>query len=335
MLRHSILVLAIAVLVGFVVSLGTRLGRPPQAVPSPPPPQSIVMEPSTMQLGDLTWGRPVSGTLRLTASNDLTGPILIASLDSSCGCTVFQEELVGRALSPGEAVDLEFQFNPGIHVGEKSSRISVVASDGTVATATIAATVRGTWRIDTDQVDFGTVCVDCPNMQSPSEERALERTVQFTAAPDALLSVNPPTATWLSVDIGEQRGLETEIHLTVRTDRLPSGLNAASAMLQTTSQDRPTGVIAVRARGVRALEPSVHRVVLHGVTPLEITVSAYGGAAVNLTRAESDDAALEIEIVEPDRISIRNRLGDVGERADRVVVHTEGGASCEIWVLRL
>lgn len=113
-------ILGIAIAIGFGISFAVK--RQAQTSASPSIAAALIFEPASMQLGEVEWGAAVKHSLVLSLSSQNKEPVVISRVESSCGCTVIQEELVGRTLWPGESVELGFRFDAGNYAGDKSSQ---------------------------------------------------------------------------------------------------------------------------------------------------------------------------------------------------------------------
>jgi hypothetical protein len=182
----------------------------------------------------------------------------------------------------------------------------------------------GTWALSRDTLDFGDVALDEPDADDPCES------VIFTAAPDQLRAQPAPDAPWMACETAARSDNRTEILITVRRDELAPGLNRGAVLLKTTSPEVPSAAIVVTARGVQRLNSAPAHVFLRGSDSQLVRVLGEDGQPVVVRSATASDGNIEIVIVNPSEIEVRNKSGQALPQLFVVTVVDDRGRTVRI-----
>jgi len=85
----------------------------------------------TFEVGKITQGEIITHTFSFTNTGE--APLLIATVDGSCGCTVPRSYPTGKIM-PGEGGEIEVEYNSDGKAGKQN--VSIIVSANTVPAAT-------------------------------------------------------------------------------------------------------------------------------------------------------------------------------------------------------
>lgn len=91
----------------------------------------ITFKETTLEAGKITQGEIVNHTFEFT--NTGKAPLLIATVDGSCGCTIPRSFPTGKVM-PGEGGEIEVEFNSDEKTGMQT--VSIIVSANTIPAAT-------------------------------------------------------------------------------------------------------------------------------------------------------------------------------------------------------
>jgi hypothetical protein len=161
---HSILALLLSLVPSAAIALAAGAGADVGAGAEPPQRSDasvltaatalrapLRLEPATIDLGELTPGRPKSATLTVTNLSD--APVTVDAVVASCGCTTVAGGPT-RPVPPGDSFTVRVTLDPGLRSGAAISRaITIRLSDGSVATTRVRGVVLPVVCISPDVVD--------------------------------------------------------------------------------------------------------------------------------------------------------------------------------------
>lgn len=231
----------------------------------------------------------------------------------------------GLELFPGDVIPLSFTMNTGRSSGPKSAQITLTTEQDTQYSAGVNLTVKGTWSVTPDRIDFGDIEIG----QTPE---APSRLVEFHSTNEQFRGVEVLRTQWLEHHVASRTDGRTELLFRVRPERLPPGVSSATAVIRTTSSVKPEGVIYISVRGVNRLNASVQRVGLLGAEPKVVKFTDAQGKPAALASVDAGQSELSVRIVRPSHIELSNPNGKKFDSVIPVTVTDCGESKCTIWV---
>ena len=280
----------------------------------------------TRTFNEVLWGDERRFSLEFV--NNGNKSIQIEAVDSSCGCTTINgASLQGRIVEPGDSIEIAMSMVAGKNPGPKRSTITLKDSSGGTYTTQALMQVVGTWRVEPDVLDFGTVFLD-------GDGKGVTKTAHFESSDDQLLSVKAPSVPWLRVRTTHSSG-RVEILVHVLKDELPVGQYSATIRIETSSGVKPHGVIFVRARGEYELVSSPASVLLVGAGSETVDFFDRSGGRVRVLKARSNHEAVRVEVLRNGAIRIQKEsVEPIGEVVS-VSITDERGRTRTIFVSAL
>ncbi len=272
------------------------------AAKSPSRITELSFDPPETDLGEVEWGTQVPFELVLV--NELDKELRIANVRTSCGCTTLNgEELAGKRLQPKERVYVSGTLDAEYHPGHKQRTVTVESETGGTATAVISAKVIGTFAVQPAAVDFGPISIDAEDQQSPSY------VVTFTSSTYRIAGDPTSDVDWLDVTAADRLSGQTDILITLRLDRLSSGISTASVYLPTNDNRVPPAVIPVRVRATHSLISEPASVFLRGSKSQLVVFLDLDHKPVRITKAICHHDNVIATITSEGNLLVRNPLG--------------------------
>lgn len=153
---------------------------------------AVRLVPDVVDFGDQMWETelPFSATL----VNDSAEPVSITRITTSCGCTVVNDEpLLSEPVAPGARVSFSGTLRTQGNTGPIERRVRISTKDTGQFELTLRVTVRRTWTIDPDTVDFGRINLDSDHVEC--------QVAAFRSEVEKLVGVATMNDTWLSAEI--------------------------------------------------------------------------------------------------------------------------------------
>lgn len=246
------------------------------------------------------------------------------SVSASCDCAVFDRdawrgvEIAGG----GAAIEVTGEIHTGLHSGRLSRTVTLRTASGREFRADIILDVIGTWAVSTDNVDFGTLEFDSPDVAAP------EFVVHFAPNPDSLVGSPVADVPWLTCVSKQLPGGGIDVLLRVVPDRLTQGVNVGAVQLKTTSSCRPNASISARITAVPAIVATPPAVFLVGSERRLVRITDRDGRPVPIVGIDVSCPSLKVQPLDSGTIEVRNSEGTslmeaatirVSDRTGRVV----------------
>ena len=267
-------------------------------------PAAAALEPAEVNLGDLRQRATAGGEFRLT--NVSAAPLQLSGLETTCGCTVAPDGLIGRLIPPGESLAVPVTFDAGLKDGESRQRLTVEVRDAaetrTELRGFVAARVAPDFRLDPPVVEFGVVEPGEAPARRVRIERAGDRPVRLISAESARPGLRVEdagdggfTVVYEGADDWGGSVYRGAVRLTLRTDR------TEERTVDVLAQPAPAAVLSPRIVTVAADAPPGPAARTVVVTPRAgVTVESvdcdHPGVAASLRPADAD-GRVEISLV--------------------------------------
>lgn len=119
----------------------------------------VGFSPSELYLGEFPWFDQAEFELKFC--NPTAGPVRIATVSPSCGCTVIDASLYAdREVAAGETLLIAGRLDVAATLGEQRKRIDVLLASGAIHTAFVEFSVFSTYEVAPEVVEFGVVDLD-------------------------------------------------------------------------------------------------------------------------------------------------------------------------------
>ena len=161
--------------------------NPPVEAPTGPPPK-LVLSATEWNFGTKWFGEAAEGEIVLT--NNGTGPLKIAKIQSSCGCTVAKPKAggvwEGKVIEPGASEVVAMSYNTKKGAKKVTQTITIESNDPEQPRATIqvAGEVKNVFAMaPADRVSFGRLERDSQSQQVIEMTNNMEQPVKLTMKP--------------------------------------------------------------------------------------------------------------------------------------------------------
>ncbi len=272
-----------------------------------------------LDLNEQMWGQTLE--LNRLFVNRTKDELTVQSVKASCGCTlVDSERYAGQRVPPSGSLAIQIVLKTELNPGRRERRVTVATVDGRSFDLRIQLTVIGTWCLSEDAVDFGGVAVG-------ATEGAAQHSVHFLSEKDRLSGPPLCKEPWLDCRADPEVGIVT---LTVLSDRLTRGQNAAVVIIRTSSALKPEGTLFVKAYGRVDISSSPEHVFLIGKRAVDVSVFDGDGAPVELDAVAPSDDAILAEITATGRVRVALQSPVTVPRRLSINVQTKGGLELSI-----
>jgi hypothetical protein len=282
-----------------------RVGAAPRGAKQIMPAQRsgfVGFSPAWVDLGDQLWNTSVP--FELTFVNESGRPVELASVRTSCGCTLVDtpgEEQ--RNVAPGKSLTLLGMLNVDTNLGRRTQSVDVRLLGGETYTVRIAASVYGTHKLGPDPVEFGPV----PAIRSEGE--GPERQLVFESKTDQVVAEPVVDVRWLECRVVERSEDRTVVSVRVRGEALCPGFNDGTVCLPTSSSVKPNACVRVRVVGTPGLVTVPQHVFLNGEAPERVRFLDGAGQAVRVASIEPVDPRLTVMVDGGGELEVR-KVGD-------------------------
>jgi hypothetical protein len=279
----------------------------------------VGFEPAQIDLGDQPWAQVIP--VQLMFVNRAASPIVIESAESSCDCTVIENNAYrGRAVSAGESLGLDVKLDTQKSPGPKARRVDLTTASGARYSAVIRVNVQGTWSLTPDTIDFGDVVLD-------DGEDGPTGVVVFESDADELKDVSAAGAPWLVVSTAPADAGRVAISLRVAKALLATGQNSASVVVETSCAVKANAAVYVKARAVHELSTAPAQVTLVGAKHQRVECTDRSGRRVRLVSADTGSEAIGVAVLEDGAVDVWNAVGAALPEPVVVRVADEAGRS--------
>jgi|GEM_PF-6870815 len=271
--------------------------------PAPAPPENnltpssgayIDFRPSMVVLDTHPWFSEIQFTLNLVNDSDQTARI--ATVSTSCGCTVIDSAgLMGAVVPANARIEIagvvELDGSLGAHVRD----VQVMLDSGAIRTAHIKYQVYGRYSVTPSSLDCGEIDIDS------EEEHVLK--ARFASPEGVLVDSLAADSRWLNVGLVSGDG-DTVIAAGVRKSYLTVGRNLATITVLTTDEFRPTFSIPVEAIGFAEFHTVPTHIFGRPGDIATVIVLDLSGNRLRVKAANSTNPAFTAKLVSHDQVAV-------------------------------
>ncbi len=297
----------------------TAAGAPPASDGTAEAP-AVEIRPQQVELGEQVWGG--EAPFELTLVNHKNQAVTIERIISDCDCLFAASHYEGTSVPTGGILALPFRLRLGEQARDLRRSIEVRLQSGERVTCWVHAKVVATYALTSGLLAFG----DVPLLGDENPQRS----VRFSSTTTQLLDARGDRE-WVRAEVSAIAPKESEVLVTLDTQRMPAGANSANVVLTTDDPKRPQSTLQVTAKGVAALRPYPAQVIVPAGGSEVIAVFLADGRTAELASAASDEPAVEPSVDTDGRLRIHNagrRSGSV-----RIIVTDTAGRRGVLLVL--
>lgn len=265
--------------------------------------------PLEIDLGSQPWYAEVP--FNATFVNDGPEAVVVATVKSSCGCTVLERASYSDVVvEPAGALAISGTLDVGQLPGQHRKKLDLLLISGAIHPVFLKYAVFATYDFKPRNLRFGEVDLDDPTDDAITS-------VIFSSDTASIMGEAVVDSPWLEVGLHDRGNGEAEIAVHVVKRNLPYGRNFGRVSVSTDDSMRPSFTIPVYARGLSSLRPVPSHLFLRPGEQGCVRFITSDGATARIASAESDSTTVEL-VVDTDRRRIRVSLA--GERLANAAV---------------
>ncbi len=241
---------------------------------------------------------------------------------SDCDCLFSAAEYEGKTVAPGGSMTLQFRLRLGVQARELLRHIEIRLASGERIPVTAHARVVATYSLSTGLIAFG----DVPLLGGEHAAKS----VRFTSSTVQLVDARGDRE-WVHAEVSPLGPHESEVVITLLSERLPSGTNSANVVLATDDPRRPQSAVRVTATGIAELRPYPAQVIVPAQEAMAVKVFRRDGQPAMLKSATCEQPEIDASIDADGRLQVRN--GGLRGGTARVVLEDRDGRRGVLLVL--
>jgi hypothetical protein len=245
----------------------------------------------SIDLGEAPWHTAAPFELRFY--NGTERQLTVASIESSCGCTVLEVPASEQPVIPGKSALLI----PGVlhtrgETGSKEYKVRVVTREAGEYTCSLVIDVFGTYKVEPREIDFGKVRRGAlPNTGSVRE-------FVFESSIDEVVSDPTADVDWIRCRRAATCEASVRYEVMIDPTRLRFGLQTGTLCLETSNPDCASACVRVRVLVIRELTAVPEEIYLSPGEDHRVEIRDANGRLVEARRVEGYTQGIAVQIVD-------------------------------------